>query len=494
MEDPHLAVIPSTDSKAVELVNADPPLADSKQVEDGSWTNDHEPVVSQRELWSYYLYYNGNNGVGPMGYSFTLFQSLITAAGHDPNLGEGSSCQSDGSGECVVPFGGRMKSVTSVALVANGLAFAIMTLLFTTFGGAADHGSFGRYFLLALTLICWASQYSTIALNEDPMKWKWAMVLYIIGFVSYGATLVFYAAAFPRLARHTPKAKAARDPVNRLSDNQLETELSLERNRISNISTVHSNLGFLFVSLLNLSILIPLAGKKLIDTYTIILTNTYWVILGVWWFIFQAPRPGPLLPADSSYWTIGWIGLLKSFRQAKQLPMTFTYLIAFFLLADGLNTTGTLVGIVQANQIEFSFLDSTYLGITQAITSILSTAGFWLIQKRWKFRTKTMFVITNIVTVMIPAWGLIGIWTSKIGFHHRWEFWLYNVIFGLFQAPYYAYSQTIMAELSPPGFENMGFAFLFPICLISSLIIWFTVDIERGKLDAATWAADQKID
>ena len=31
----------------------------------------------------------------------------------------------------------------------------------------------------------------------------------------------------------------------------------------------------------------------------------------------------------------------------------------------------------------------------------------------------------------------------------------YNVVFGLFQAPYYAFSQTMMAELSPPGFDNM---------------------------------------
>lgn len=31
----------------------------------------------------------------------------------------------------------------------------------------------------------------------------------------------------------------------------------------------------------------------------------------------------------------------------------------------------------------------------------------------------------------------------------------YNIVFGLFQAPYYAYSQTMMAELTPPGFDNM---------------------------------------
>lgn len=40
-------------------------------------------------------------------------------------------------------------------------------------------------------------------------------------------------------------------------------------------------------------------------------------------------------------------------------------------------------------------------------------------------------------------------------FHNVWEFWVYNVVFGLFQAPYYAFSQTMMAELTPPGFDNM---------------------------------------
>ena len=33
------------------------------------------------------------------------------------------------------------------------------------------------------------------------------MALYMIGFISYGATLVFYAAAFPRLARNTAHSR-----------------------------------------------------------------------------------------------------------------------------------------------------------------------------------------------------------------------------------------------------------------------------------------------
>ncbi|KAI8456275.1 autophagy-related protein 22-like protein [Phakopsora pachyrhizi] len=477
--------------------------------------NTNYPEISRLELWSYYLY-----GTGPMGYSLTLFQSLANSAGFDPENGPGSSCKS--GGRCVVRWGGRgnTKSVSSVVLIANGFAFAIMTLIFTTFGGVADYRNYGRYLLLLLTMTCWASQYSSMALT-DSSKWILAMILYMIGFVAYGSTLVFYAAQFPMVASNSKKSKRLNEKFmsGEISNEEFELKQSLQRNKISNISTMHSNIGYLVVSVLNLSVLLPLSGHPRVDNYTIVLTNTYWVLLGIWWLIFQKNRPGPKIPKDKNFLTIGWSQIYNSFKQIKKLPNTFTYLISFFLLADGLNTTGTLVSIIQADLIKFSFLDSTYLGISQATTSIISTLGFWLIQKRFKLKTKTMFVITNFFTVLIPFWGMLGIWTKNIGFHNRWEFWAYNVMFGLFQAPYYAYSQTIMAELSPPGHENMffglfgfsnrassiigpnviqltierfgsnwsGFPFLFITCFISSLIILFLVNLEKGKIDAVNF-------
>ena len=66
------------------------------------------------------------------------------------------------------------------------------------------------------------------------------MALFMIGFISYGATLVFYAALFPRLARNTPHARGLKEKFERgeLSAEDYETEESMEKNRISNISTV----------------------------------------------------------------------------------------------------------------------------------------------------------------------------------------------------------------------------------------------------------------
>jgi Vacuole effluxer Atg22 like len=69
------------------------------------------------------------------------------------------------------------------------------------------------------------------------------MALYMIGFVSYGATLVFYAALFPRLARNTPHSRNLREKYenSEISPETYEKEESLEKNRISNISTVGSS-------------------------------------------------------------------------------------------------------------------------------------------------------------------------------------------------------------------------------------------------------------
>ncbi|KAF9226805.1 MFS general substrate transporter [Gyrodon lividus] len=535
----------STVTPPDDPITHDPDLADVKDIVDSksdsvsddkadkttvfiSAVHKDEPLVTRRELWSYYLYYNGDNGVGPLGYTQTLFQGLAIAAGHDPVAGPGSSCQANtASGQCVLPWFGGTKSVASIVLVANGVSFAIMTVIFTTIGSAGDYGTFGRWLLFAVTVICWAAQYACMALTS-PGRWKLAMVLYIIGFVSYGATLVFYAAAFPRLARNTPHSRKLRDRYENgeLSAEEYEKEESLEKNRISNISTAHSNIGYVVTYALNLALLIPpkTANDPKVDNYTLALDNSYWVLLGIWWFIYQLPRPGPPLPKGENYFTIGWKQIWAALKTYKHMPYTFVYLVAFFLLADGLNTTGTLVAICQNDKFNFSFLQQTYLGLSQAITSTISTLGFWYIQRYWKINTKTMFAVTNVVTILIPLWGMIGIWTNKLGFHNAWEFWAYNVMSGLFQAPYYAFSQTMMAELSPPGFDNMffglfglsnrvssmigpsvvqaiidktdnnwqGFPFLFAICTVASLVIWFGVDVTRGRRDAVRWAARQR--
>ncbi|KAJ5643929.1 uncharacterized protein N7484_006436 [Penicillium longicatenatum] len=483
-----------------------------------------QPTTTRKELWSYYLYYNGDNGVGPGSYSQALFQWALTNAGYIPDTNPPQPCTD--SSACVVPWAGGTRSTSSVILIANGLCFAFMTVIFVWLGSAADYGSFGRWLLLALTVVAWALQYGMLAIRQ-PSQWPAAMGMYVVAYIAYGATLVFYAAVFPRLARYMPHVRKARDELGEGKINQQEYDAieSLERNHISNISTAHSNIGYFLTLVLNLSVLLPMQNNQYSNNLALCLTNSYWVVLGIWWFLFQQKRPGPRVPKGSNYATIGFKQIWLAMREIRALPQTFLYFVAYFLLADGLNTTGTLVSIIQNDYVSFSFLQITYLGITQAVCSITSTFGFWYIQRYFKLKTKTMFMITNFFSVFIPFWGMLGLWTSRIGYHHRWEFYFYNVIFGLFQAPYYAYAQTMISELMPRGYDNMffalfgitnrassiigpnviqaiindtrnnwmGFPFLFAICTGAMIAIGF-VDIEKGREDCRKFTEQRKVD
>lgn len=108
-----------------------------------------------------------------------------------------------------------------------------MTVIFVWLGSAADYGSFGRWLLLALTGICWALQYGMLSIRH-PSQWPTAMGLYVVSYVAYGATLVFYAAVFPRIARYMPHVRKARDELaeGKITQQEYDAIESLERNHI----------------------------------------------------------------------------------------------------------------------------------------------------------------------------------------------------------------------------------------------------------------------
>jgi MFS-type transporter involved in bile tolerance (Atg22 family) len=50
--------------------------------------------------------------------------------------------------------------------------------------------------------------------------------------------------------------------------------------------------------------------------------------------------------------------------------------------------------------------------------------------------TKNMFDAVIVGIIILDLWGMIGIWTQTIGFHHKWEFWLYQVWYGIAVCPW----------------------------------------------------------
>jgi hypothetical protein len=64
-------------------------------------------TTTRLELWSYYLYYIGNNGLSGFNFGPSQFQNLLFLAGYDPvNKPFTTPC---GTGGCVLPYLGRLR-------------------------------------------------------------------------------------------------------------------------------------------------------------------------------------------------------------------------------------------------------------------------------------------------------------------------------------------------------------------------------------------------
>jgi Vacuole effluxer Atg22 like len=176
-------------------------------------------------------------------YSIQSLQATLNAAGFQPGTHPPKPCTD--SSPCVVPWIGGTRAVSSVVLIANGSSFTISSALFLWLGSAADYDGFDRWLLLALTVVCWVSQYGLMAIRS-PSQWPAVTVMYAVGFIAYGTTLVFYAAIFPKLARYMPHVRKAREEdlkEGRISQETYNAIESMEKNHICNISTAHSNIG-----------------------------------------------------------------------------------------------------------------------------------------------------------------------------------------------------------------------------------------------------------
>ena len=83
---------------------------------------DQRYETSKWEVWAYYAYYIGNNGLTLFNFAPTAFQNLLYQAAGDAET---------------LRFAGRERTINSIVLLANGISFAIQIVLFLVIGSYA---------------------------------------------------------------------------------------------------------------------------------------------------------------------------------------------------------------------------------------------------------------------------------------------------------------------------------------------------------------------
>ena len=83
---------------------------------------DPQYETSKWEIWAYYAYYIGNNGLTLFNFAPTAFQNLLYQAAGDSET---------------LLFLGSQKTINSIVLLSNGISFAIQIVLFLIIGSYA---------------------------------------------------------------------------------------------------------------------------------------------------------------------------------------------------------------------------------------------------------------------------------------------------------------------------------------------------------------------
>ncbi|TYJ57909.1 hypothetical protein B9479_001264 [Cryptococcus floricola] len=438
------------------------------------------PIVGERktttrkEVWSWYIYYVGNSGLGPFNFAISAWQNLLYQAGWDPAFPKGTVACGDGS--CNLVAYGQERSVNSIVLITNGLSFAFQAVIFLLVGSFADYGVWRPHITTGFTVLAWAVSFAWLGV-EKPSKWEAGTALYIMGLIGYQGALTFWTAAFPGLARDLPEIKESEEKLASGDTDQKthDTLDMLARNRLANVSFLVCSLGELVVLAILAGILEGVINDDAdSNTKALSIVCAYsagvWIVCAIPWLIFEQYRPGNQLPPRTSYLTVGVKQIYHAFRLCLRLKQTFIYLAAYFFLGDCLNTLVTVIATLQNEVVSYDTKMLNYLLIDGIGAQAIGIDLFWLVQKKWTIPTKTMLLFNAFWILVLAAWGCIGITQTKFGFHNAWEFWAYQAFYGIAVCPWYAISQAMISEVVPRGKEFLFFALFSIIGKTSSFI------------------------
>ncbi|KAI0438883.1 autophagy-related protein 22-like protein [Xylaria telfairii] len=518
------AVTPAPETQDPKEQRVDPDISDPGASETGIiapvLASTEVPETTKWEIWSWYAFYIGANGLALFNFGPTAFQNLLSqAAPEDTGL---------------LRFAGRDRNVNSIVLLTNGISFAIQAALFIIIGSYADFGSGRRWILVFWSIVSFGIGFAWLGVHV-PSRWEAGVGLYIVGLICYQLTLTYWTAAFPSLARNTPHLKEAARAYaeGEISQADYDRQDEMERSRLSNTAFCIQSLGEVVILAIIVGILFGVDVNASTEannwglSVLIAFATAVWLVLSIPWFLMEKKRPGLKIPPGMNIISVGFWQLKEALTKIWHLKQSLIYLVGYFLLGDSLNTTVTVIATLQNEVVSYDTLTLTYLLIVGIVAQAVGIAVYWWLQRRYEISAKMMFNVVMVGIVLLDAWGMIGNWTDNFGFHHVWEIWLYQAFYGLFVCQWYSYSQIIISSVTPRGHEFLFFSlftivgktssfigpfvssaiidaspghdnnsapfyFLFALTLASAIGLWLFLDLDKSAREQEAFLAQEK--
>lgn len=310
--------------------------------------------------------------------------------------------------------------------LTNSIATLMVVISAPILGAIADQGSNKKKFLIGFAYLGVVMTSLLFLLGEG--RWAVASFTFGLAIIGFSAANVFYDALLPSVAGEE---------------------------KIDFIS----GLGFAFGYL---------GGGLLLALNALMARNPDWfglangtegvrfsfLTVAIWWGLFSLPlvkwvkeeKRHRAPPKDMII--IGFRKVFQTFRKIRRMPMTFTFLIAYWLYIDGVDTIvrmaadfGLSIGF-SSMDIILAFLITQFVGFPSAIF-------FGKLGEKWD--AKKSILIAIIVYFFVTFYGMLMTET--------YEFYMLAITIGLVQGGVQALSRSFYSRMIPPSREAEFYGF-----------------------------------
>jgi MFS transporter, UMF1 family len=320
------------------------------------------------------------------------------------------------------------------------VAALLSFLLSPVLGAIADYSNSKKRLWTIFMLI---GSLSTVAMYAvTPSDYGLGMLLAILGSVGFSASFVFYNAFLPEIA--SPD----------------------RRDQVSSLGFALGYLGGGILLAVNLGLVLSAESLGLTAALA---TRISLASAGLWWLLFSVPMllnihdaPAPQKTLQHvNFLTAGFRQLGRTLAEVRKLPHAFTFLIAFLLYNDGIQTVIALSATFGA--VELGLSTSTIAAVfllVQFVAFFGSLAYGWVARRAGARRT---------------IGGSLILWTGIVAYayffiHESWQFWALGVAVALVMGGTQAISRSLFSQLIPADRSAEFFSFYEISDKVSSII------------------------
>ncbi|MGQ0838986.1 MFS transporter [Actinokineospora sp.] len=405
-------------------------------VDDSTGTADDEARKREQRAW---CWYDWANSVFPTSVT-TVFGSLYLtavaaeAAKADPRNGP-NPCPADAAGntdklrDCDISVFGLDFAAGSLWGYLLSVATVIQVLIVPLMGAIADRSSNKKPMLAGFAF---GGSVATVAMAlVSGDNWELGVVLFILGNICYGTSVVIYYSFIPEIATAD------------------------ERDGLSTRGWAFGYLGG------GVALAIQLVIYLFRDSFGITEGNAAqiaFLLSGIWWALFtiiplrrlRGHSERTVVPMEGSVVTAGFRELRDTLRHARAFPLTLAFLGTYLIYTDGISTVANVSAQYGSEELKF---EADVLITTILIVQFVAFFGgllHGLVARRIGAKRTIMGSLVVWVFVIAAAYFV------QAG--QAVQFYLVAGGIGLVLGGTNALSRSLFSQMVPPGKEAQYFA------------------------------------